>query len=138
MGQPRAKYKQSLDPTMEDVRKLCLALRRNAKGDRVLFHYNGYGVPRPTSGGEVWVFNKSYTQYIPLSVYDLRYWIQSPTIYVFDCSNAGVLLSHFLQPIITQNHQPQPQQQQQQQNSWGRDHIHGSKNNSDKIGREGE
>lgn len=29
--QPRARYKQSLDPTVEDVRKLCISLRRNAK-----------------------------------------------------------------------------------------------------------
>lgn len=42
------------------------------QGERVLFHYNGHGVPRPTANGEVWVFNKSYTQYIPLSVYDLQ------------------------------------------------------------------
>lgn len=42
------------------------------QGERVLFHYNGHGVPRPTANGEVWVFNKSYTQYIPLSIYDLQ------------------------------------------------------------------
>lgn len=29
--QPRARYKQLLDPTTEEVRKLCLALRKNAK-----------------------------------------------------------------------------------------------------------
>lgn len=29
--QPRAKYKVTLDPTMEQVRKVCLALRRTAK-----------------------------------------------------------------------------------------------------------
>lgn len=42
------------------------------QNERVLFHYNGHGVPRPTSNGEIWVFNKSYTQYIPLSIYDLQ------------------------------------------------------------------
>lgn len=26
--------------------------------ERVLFHYNGHGVPRPTPNGEIWVFNK--------------------------------------------------------------------------------
>jgi Raptor N-terminal CASPase like domain len=51
--QPRARYKLSLDPTPEDFRKLCISLRRSAKGDRVLFHYNGHGVPRPTANGEV-------------------------------------------------------------------------------------
>ena len=29
--QPRARYKQLLDPTTDEVRKLCLALRKNAK-----------------------------------------------------------------------------------------------------------
>lgn len=42
--QPRARYKQCLDPTVEDVKKLCLSLRRNAREERVLFHYNGHGV----------------------------------------------------------------------------------------------
>jgi regulator-associated protein of mTOR len=29
--QPRARYKQCLDPTMEDVNKLCVSLRRSAR-----------------------------------------------------------------------------------------------------------
>lgn len=56
--QPRARYKQSPDPTADDVRKLCTSLRRNAKEERVLFHYNGHGVPKPTTNGEIWVFNR--------------------------------------------------------------------------------
>lgn len=95
--QPRARYKQSLDPTVEDVKKLCVSLRRNAKEERVLFHYNGHGVPRPTVNGEIWVFNRTYTQYIPLSIYDLQSWMGSPSIYVFDCSNAGVIVKWFIQ-----------------------------------------
>ena len=95
--QPRAKYKTQLDPTVEDVKKLCQSCRRNAKNERVLLHYNGHGVPRPTSNGEIWVFNKSYTQYIPLSVYDLQSWTGNPAIYVFDCGGAGVLVDAFLQ-----------------------------------------
>ncbi|CAG5135312.1 unnamed protein product, partial [Candidula unifasciata] len=93
--QPRARYKQSLDPTVEEVKKLCTSLRRNAKEERVLFHYIGHGVPKPTSNGEVWVFNKSYTQYIPLSLFDLQAWMGSPSIYVFDCSNAGIIMDLF-------------------------------------------
>uniref|UniRef100_A0A2K6KJL2 Regulatory associated protein of MTOR complex 1 n=2 Tax=Rhinopithecus TaxID=542827 RepID=A0A2K6KJL2_RHIBE len=89
--QPRARYKQSLDPTVDEVKKLCTSLRRNAKEERVLFHYNGHGVPRPTVNGEVWVFNKNYTQYIPLSIYDLQTWMGSPSIFVYDCSNASIL-----------------------------------------------
>ncbi|OQR89222.1 regulatory-associated protein of mTOR, partial [Thraustotheca clavata] len=93
--QPRARYRQSLDPTVDEIKQLCISLRRHAKHDRVLFHYNGHGVPRPTQNGEIWVFNKSYTQYIPLLVYELQAWVGTPSLYVFDCSAAGILLQHF-------------------------------------------
>eukprot|EP00887_Chlorella_sp_A99_P005702 scaffold1.g5702.t1 len=99
--QPRAKYRMHLDPTTEDVKRLAISCRRTAKAragrgvwnERVLFHYNGHGVPRPTANGEIWVFNKSYTQYIPLSIYDLQTWVGTPAIYVFDCSAAGQILN---------------------------------------------
>ncbi|ELU10886.1 hypothetical protein CAPTEDRAFT_199386 [Capitella teleta] len=103
--QPRARYKQSLDPTVDEVKKLCTSLRRNAKDERVLFHYNGHGVPRPTVNGEIWVFNKSYTQYIPLSIYDLQVWMGSPSIYVYDCSNAGIILDTFKQFSTQRDHE---------------------------------
>ncbi|GBP30764.1 Regulatory-associated protein of mTOR [Eumeta japonica] len=77
------------------VKKLCCSLRRNAKDERVLFHYNGHGVPKPTSQGEIWVFNRAYTQYIPLSMYDLQTWMGAPSLYVYDCSNAGVIIEKF-------------------------------------------
>lgn len=93
--QPRARYKQSLDPTSDEVKKLCCSLRRNAKDERVLFHYNGHGVPKPTTQGEIWVFNRAYTQYIPLSMYDLQTWMGAPSLYVYDCSNAGVIVDNF-------------------------------------------
>lgn len=56
------RYKTANDPTVDDVRRLCQSLRRNAKEERILFHYNGHGVPRPTENGEIWVFNKNFTQ----------------------------------------------------------------------------
>ncbi|TGZ71648.1 hypothetical protein CRM22_002518, partial [Opisthorchis felineus] len=87
--QPRARFKQCLDPTLEDVKNLTISLRRNVKGDRILFHYNGHGVPRPTENGEIWVFNTKFTKYIPLSLYDLQRWLGAPSVYVFDCQNAG-------------------------------------------------
>ena len=95
--QPRARYRQSLDPTVEEVRRLATGLRRNARDERVLFHYNGHGVPKPTANGEIWVFNRSYTQYIPLSLFDLQSWMGSPSIFVYDCSNAGIIVSCFEQ-----------------------------------------
>ena len=35
--------------------------------------------------------SQNYTQYIPLSLYDLQAWMGSPSIYIFDCSNAGTV-----------------------------------------------
>ncbi|KAH8399810.1 hypothetical protein KR215_003199 [Drosophila sulfurigaster] len=100
--QPRARYKKCNDPTVEDVKKLCTSLRRNAKGERILFHYNGHGVPKPTANGEIWVFNKTFTQYIPLSIFELINWMAAPSIYVYDCSNAGIIINSF-QPFAEQH-----------------------------------
>lgn len=91
----RTRYKQYLDPSVEETKKFCMSLRRNAKDERVLFHYNGHGVPKPTASGEIWVFNKNYTQYIPISLYDLQQWLQSPTVFVWDCSEAGNILNNY-------------------------------------------
>eukprot|EP00117_Sycon_ciliatum_P040339 scpid52631/ scgid29660/ Regulatory-associated protein of mTOR; p150 target of rapamycin (TOR)-scaffold protein len=95
--QPRAKFRICLDPTLEEVKKNACSLRRHAKEERVLFHYNGHGVPRPTRNGEVWVFNKHYTQYIPLSLYDLQDWLATPALMVWECNNAGICVEEYEQ-----------------------------------------
>jgi len=95
--QGRARVKLYKDPTVDEARKACASCRRHARQERALFHYNGHGVPRPTPNGEIWMFNSSYTQYIPLSVDDLQVWLGNPAIYVFDCSGAGVIVQKFLQ-----------------------------------------
>ena len=92
----RMKFKASADPSYDDVEKACTALRRLAKGDRTLFYYNGHGVPKPTPSGELWVFNEDYSQYIPISIIQLQSWLASPTIYVWDATAAGSLLTNFL------------------------------------------
>lgn len=91
----RTRYKQSLDPCVEDVKRFCNTLRRNAKDERILFHYNGHGVPQPTASGEIWVFNRGYTQYIPISLYDLQTWLGAPVIFVYDTSRAGNIVHNF-------------------------------------------
>lgn len=91
----RTKYKQSLDPNVEDAKRFCMSLRRSAREERILFHYNGHGVPRPTPSGEIWVFNRGYTQYIPVSVYDLQSWLGAPCIYAYDCHGAGHIVNNF-------------------------------------------
>lgn len=50
---PCTRYSQLLDPPAEDVKAFCMAARKSAKNERVLFYYNGHGVPRPTIGGEI-------------------------------------------------------------------------------------
>lgn len=43
---------------------------------------------------------QSYTQYIPLPVQRLKGWAGTPAIFVLDCSAAGVLLKHFVEPPL--------------------------------------
>ena len=64
-----------------------------------MLHYNGHGVPRPTSNGEVWVFDKKHREYIPLAVADLRQWLGVPSIVVLDCSSAGILIPFWTCPL---------------------------------------
>ena len=64
-------------------------------GERILIHYNGQGVPRPTDHSEIWVFDKIHTEYIPLGIADLKQWIGKQAIVVLDCSAAGILIPFF-------------------------------------------
>lgn len=91
----RTRYKQYLDPSIDETKRFCVSLRRNAKDERVLFHYNGHGVPLPTASGEIWVFNKTYTQYIPVGIYDLQSWLGGPSLFVYDVSHAGNIVHNF-------------------------------------------
>ncbi|KAJ3813805.1 hypothetical protein F5876DRAFT_34250 [Lentinula aff. lateritia] len=91
----KIQYKPILDPSFEDLRKACQQLRKQAKDDAVLFHYNGHGVPKPTSSGELWCFNRTYTQYLPVSLQEIQNWLGSPGVYIWDCSAAGHLLHNF-------------------------------------------
>jgi regulator-associated protein of mTOR len=95
----KLKYRRAIDPTVDVVKDLCLRMRDSAKNERVLFHYNGHGVPRPTANGEIWLFDRHHTNYIPLSVTDLRRWIGKPSIVVLDCSGAGQLMPYFTSPV---------------------------------------
>lgn len=56
----------------------------------------GGAAPGPGVSGPRLVF-QNYTQYIPLSVYDLQTWMGSPSIFVYDCSNAGLIVKSFKQ-----------------------------------------
>lgn len=91
----RTRFQVMSDPTVEEMKKQCSAVRKRGKEERVLFHYNGHGVPRPTPSGEIWVFNKHYTQYIPVSLFDLQAWLEAPSLLVYDCSDAGLIIKNY-------------------------------------------
>lgn len=99
----RSRYKVVLDPTIEELKKYTQSLRRTAHQERILFHYNGHGVPKPTASGEVWCFNRSYTQYIPISLVDLQEWVGAPGLWVWDCSAASGIISGFLEAAQKHN-----------------------------------
>lgn len=46
---------------------------------------------------------QSYTQYIPLPINELDSWLKTPSIYVIDCSAAGMIVNFFIE-VSTQNH----------------------------------
>ena len=91
----KGKYKSYLDPSVDDFRNYMVSLRSRTKEERALVYYNGHGVPKPTSNGEFWVFNRNYTQYIPVSLNDFQDWIGSPSIFIWDCSAAGNILTNY-------------------------------------------
>ena len=92
----RAKYRLLLDTNTDELRKTLQVLRKGAKRERVLFHYNGHGVPMPTQNGELWVFNRAFTQYIPVHVADIEAWMGRPAVVVLDCAAAGRIVEAWL------------------------------------------
>lgn len=88
-------------PTVDHIRKLFNNLRKVALGncDRVLMHYNGHGMPRPTPAGELWALSTDQTEYVPIHARELKAWVGSPAMYVLDCSNAGVLMPYLIAPL---------------------------------------
>jgi regulatory associated protein of mTOR len=99
----RTRYKVIMDPTIDELKRYTTSLRRTAHAERILFHYNGHGVPKPTQSGEVWCFNRSYTQYIPISLYDLQDWVGAPGLWVWDCSASGGIITGFLDAVQKHN-----------------------------------
>ena len=94
---PKISYKPFLDPSKDDLKRFCITMRKQAGEDAVLFHYNGHGVPKPAPSGELWCFNRNYTQYIPIALQEIQSWLRSPGIFIWDCSVAGNLLSKFVE-----------------------------------------
>lgn len=60
-----------------------------------------------------------YTQYIPLSMYELQTWLGTPCIYVLDCSASGLIINNF-RGLMETRQQQLALQQQQVGAWWGR------------------
>ena len=93
--QPDALYKRCLEPSVDDVKNQLVSMRKKARDGRVLFHYNGHGVPKATHHGEIWFFDREHTHYYPINIGEIALHSESPTLYVFDCNSAGVILSYW-------------------------------------------
>jgi regulatory associated protein of mTOR len=108
----RIRHRLLLDPVLESFQKTCKTLRRLAKSDRVLFHYNGHGVPKATKDGEIWLFNRTYTQYVPMPMDKLMDGLGAPCIYVWDCAAAGNLVGAYRLVAETRDAQPSTAEEQ--------------------------
>lgn len=93
--QKDAMYKRFVEVTIDDAKTQLASIRRKARDGRVLFHYNGHGMPRATHLGEMWFFDKDRSHYMPMHISDVANTLDSPAIYVFDCNSAGSLLTHW-------------------------------------------
>ncbi|CCW63429.1 unnamed protein product [Phytomonas sp. EM1] len=79
-----------------EAASMMLGKARNlARDGRVLVHYNGHGMPRATELGEVWVFDRDHTHYVPFNIMDMADLIGTPSLYIFDCNAAGAILRHW-------------------------------------------
>ena len=85
-------FKQCLDPTVEALHRACRRQRREARDEALLFHFCGHGVPAPSELGEIWLFNDSYTEYVPVRAEDVAEWLGGPSLFVLDCPCAGRLV----------------------------------------------
>ncbi|KAG5503206.1 hypothetical protein GH5_04269 [Leishmania sp. Ghana 2012 LV757] len=84
-----------VEESLELSKAALVKSRRMARDGRVLIHYNGHGMPRATELGEVWVFDKERTHYVPLNITEIAEMVDTPAIYIFDCNSAGCLLQRW-------------------------------------------
>ena len=91
--QSKAKYKVCLDPLSDDLRRNCINMRKLVKNDRLLFHYNGHGVPRPVSSIIILSLSSLFLA-LSLSIYLSVYLSICLSIYLFISSLSFFPLSY--------------------------------------------
>lgn len=89
---PNLRFRTCLDPTKDRFMHSLDSMRQSAPKERVLFHYNGHGVPMPTDSGEIWVLSRDKHSYRPVALREVHRSVGSPAIFVFDCANGSMIV----------------------------------------------
>ncbi|KPA79470.1 hypothetical protein ABB37_05303 [Leptomonas pyrrhocoris] len=94
-----------VEASLDVSRGALVKSRRMARDGRILIHYNGHGMPRATELGEVWMFDKERTHYVPLNITEMAELADTPAIYIFDCNSAGSLLQRWCKERLQERRQ---------------------------------
>lgn len=84
----------SIAPSYERLQNMA-SIRREVPAGRILFHYVGYGFPKITENN-IWCSERRSTNFVPFELDQLFAKLSPPTWFIFDCSNAGVVIPAFL------------------------------------------
>ncbi|PIA17170.1 WD40 repeat-like protein [Coemansia reversa NRRL 1564] len=96
-------YKPLVDRSFARLKEYCIHYRNTVDDERIMFYYNGHGMPLPTSEGDFWVRQRQYNpqvytdeaKCVSLGAETLSQWIGSPCVYVWDCANAMKIVHAF-------------------------------------------
>ncbi|KAH0793458.1 hypothetical protein GPJ56_002505 [Histomonas meleagridis] len=84
----------SIAPSYDRLQNIA-SIRREVPAGRILFHYVGHGFPRITDKN-IWCSERRSTNFTPFDLEQLFSKLSPPTWFIFDCSNAGVVIPAFL------------------------------------------
>ncbi|KAJ2497917.1 Target of rapamycin complex 1 subunit kog1, partial [Coemansia sp. RSA 1972] len=92
-------YKPLIDCDVLRLQRNSLHFRNVAKDQRILFYYNGHGMPHPTDDGCFWAFKprNGYTcrDVVPVKAETMISWLGSPSLYIWDCAHAMNIVHAF-------------------------------------------
>ncbi|KAJ2076634.1 Target of rapamycin complex 1 subunit kog1, partial [Coemansia sp. RSA 988] len=96
-------YKPLMDRSFARLKEYCMHYRSTVDDERIMFYYNGHGMPFPTPEGNFWVRQQQYNPHVylgrprcvPLSAETLTNWIGAPCAYVWDCAYAMKIVNAF-------------------------------------------
>lgn len=89
------KFFYSIAPTNERMQNLS-SVKRQIPSGRILFHYIGHGFPKITPTN-IWTSEKRSTDFRPFDLKEVFVRLRPPTWFIFDCSNAAVVIPTFIE-----------------------------------------